>query len=77
MENRPEIHKVFFEFKGFSALFTLPLAAAAAFLFLVYREQMLRSKGLRVLAAVLLALTFFYFLVAFGLGAAITKLKGL
>jgi len=77
MENMPEIHKIFFEFKEFAALFTLPLAVAAAFLFLVYREQLLRSRGLRSLAALLLALTFFYFLVAFGLGAAITKLKGL
>lgn len=77
MENMPEIHKIFFEFKEFAALFTLPLAVAAAFLFLVYRDQLLRSKGLRGITAALLALTFFYFLVAFGLGAAITKLKGL
>ena len=77
MENMPQIHKVFFEFKEFVALFTLPLAVVAAFLFLVYRDQLLQSKGLRTIAAVLLALTFFYFLVAFGLGAAITKLRGL
>lgn len=75
LENTPEIHKIFFEFKEFAALFTLPLAAAAAFLFLVYGDQLLRSKGLRAIAAILLALTFFYFLVAFGLGAAITKLR--
>lgn len=77
MENMPQIHKVFFEFKEFAALFTLPLAVTAAFLFLVYQDQALRSKGLRTVAAVLLALTFFYFLVAFGLGAAITKLRDL
>ena len=77
MENMPQIHKVFFEFKEFMALFTLPLAVVAAFLFLVYREQLLRSKGLRTIAAILLLLTFFYFLIAFGLGAAITKLRGL
>lgn len=77
MENMPEIHKIFFEFKEFMALFTLPLAVAAAFLFLVYRDQLLRSKSLRTIATVLLVLTFFYFLVAFGLGAAITKLRGL
>ncbi len=77
LENVPEIHKVFFEFKEFVALFTLPLAVTAAFLFWVYREQLLRSRGLRTIAALLLALTFFYFLVAFGLGAAITKLRTL
>lgn len=77
MENSPAIHKVFFEFKEFVALFTLPLAVAAAFLFLVYREQLLQSKGLRAIAAILLALTFFYLMVAFGLGAAITKLKAI
>ncbi len=77
LENMPAIHKIFFEFKEFAALFTLPLSVAVAFLFLVYREQILRSKGLRSLAAVLLALNFFYFIVAFCLGAAITKLRGL
>ena len=75
LEKVPEIHKIFFEFKEFVALFTLPLAVVAAFLFLVYRDQMLRSKGLRTIAAILLFLTFGYFLVAFGLGAAITKLR--
>ncbi|MBI3292717.1 MAG: hypothetical protein HYZ73_07930 [Elusimicrobia bacterium] len=75
LENFPEIHKIFFEFKEFSALFTLPLAVAAAFLFLAYRGELLKSRSLRGLAAILLALTFFYFLVAFGLGAAITKLR--
>lgn len=77
LENAPEIHKIFFEFKEFAALFTLPLAVAAAYLFLTYRDQLLRSKNLRILAAILLALTFFYFLVAFGLGAAITKLRAI
>ncbi|MBI3616327.1 MAG: hypothetical protein HY211_07420 [Candidatus Omnitrophica bacterium] len=77
LENMPQIHKIFFEFKEFIALFTLPLAVAAAFLFLIYRDQFIRSRGLRNLAAVLLALTFFYFLVTFTLGAAITKLRAL
>jgi len=77
LENAPEIHKIFFEFKEFVALFTLPLAVAAAFLFIVYRDQLLRSRGLRAIAAVLLTLTFFYFIVAFSLGAAITKLRAI
>lgn len=77
LENSPEVHKIFFEFKEFAALFTLPLAVAAAYLFLTYRDQLLRAKGLRTLAASLLVLTFLYFLVAFGLGAAITKLRSI
>ncbi len=77
LENAPEIHKIFFEFKEFAALFTLPLAVTAAYLFWVYREQLLRSRPLRTIAAILLALTFFYFLVAFVLGAAITKLRSI
>jgi len=77
LEASPAVHKIFFEFKEFTALFTLPLAVAASFLFLFYREQVLRSRGLRTIAAFLLALTFCYLIVAFGLGAAITKLRAL
>ncbi|MBI4003580.1 MAG: hypothetical protein HY353_01010 [Candidatus Omnitrophica bacterium] len=75
LEHAPEIHKVFFEFKEFAALFTLPLAAAAAFILIFYGASAVRRKDLSTLVAVLLALVFFYFLVAFGLGAAVTKLK--
>lgn len=77
LEQAPAIHKIFFEFKEFAALFTLPLAVAAAFLFVTYQGQTLHSKALRTTAAALLALTFFYFLVAFTLGAAITKLRAI
>ncbi len=77
LENSPEIHRIFFEFKEFAALFTLPLAVAAAYLFAAYGPALLRSRGLRSIAALLLVLTFFYFLVAFGLGAAITKLRAI
>lgn len=77
LENMPEIHEIFFEFKEFAALFTLPLSVAAAALFVIYGPQLIRSKGLRSIAALLLVLTFFYFLVAFGLGAAITKLRAI
>ncbi len=77
LENLPEVHEIFFEFKEFVALFTLPLSVAAAALLVVYGPQLLRSKGLRSLSALLLILTFFYFLVAFVLGAAVTKLKAI
>lgn len=75
LEQMPAIHQIFFEFKEFAALFTLPLAVAAAAIFWVYRGQVLRHRGLRGLSALLVTLTFCYFLVAFVLGAAITKLR--
>lgn len=75
LEHAPDIHKIFFEFKEFAALFTLPLAVAAAFILVSYGASAVRRKDLSTLVAILLALVFFYFLVAFGLGAAVTKLK--
>ena len=75
LEKAPEIHKIFFEFKEFAALFTLPLAVVAAYLICRYGGRLSQNRSLREMVALLLVLTFFYFLVAFGLGAAITKLK--
>ena len=75
LEQAPEIHKIFFEFKEFTALFTLPLAVTAAYLICRYGERLSQNRVLRETVALLLVLTFFYFVVAFGLGAAITKLK--
>lgn len=75
LEKVPEIHKIFFEFKEFTALFTLPLAVTAAYLICRYGERLGSNKILREMVALVLVLTFFYFVFAFGLGAAITKLK--
>jgi len=75
LETAPEIHKIFFEFKEFTALFTFPLAVAAAYLICRYGERLSQNRILREMTALLLVLAFFYFVVAFGLGAAITKLK--
>lgn len=77
LETSPEIHKIFFEFKEFTGLFTLPLAVAAAYLICVYGERLNDNKQLREIISVLLILVFFYFVIAFGLGAAITKLKSI
>lgn len=76
MEKIPEIHKIFFEFKEFSALFTLPLLVAATYIIWRYQDKVNANKYLRAVTALLLMLGFFYFAVVFGLGAAITKLKG-
>lgn len=75
LEKAPEVHKIFFEFKEFTALFTLPLAAAACFIICRYGERVLKRRFLREASALLLVLVFFYFAVAFGLGAAVTKLR--
>lgn len=77
LENNPVIHKIFFEFKEFTALFTFPLAVAAAYILIHYGSEVLRRKDLSSIVAVLLALVFSYFLIAFGLGAAVTKLKSI
>ena len=71
----PEVHKVFFEFKEFAALFTFPLAVAAAYLLIRYGGELHHRRGLSTVIAALLVQVFFYFVVAFGLGAAITKLR--
>ena len=75
LESVPEIHQIFFEFKEFTALFTLPLIVTAAYLICRYSDRIISNKKLRELVALLLVLTFFYFVIAFGLGAAVTKLK--
>ena len=75
VKTMPEIHKIFFEFKEFAALFTLPLAVCAAYIICRYSKNLIKNSVLREMVALLLFLSFFYFMVAFGLGAAITKLK--
>ena len=75
LQAAPEVHKIFFEFKEFAALFTFPLAVTAAYLLVRYGESVYRKRGLSTVVGVLLLLVFFYFVVAFGLGAAVTKLK--
>ncbi len=75
LETVPEIHKIFFEFKEYAGLFTLPLVVAATYLIFRYGERLNHNRELREITALLLVLAFFYFLITFGLGAAITKLK--
>jgi hypothetical protein len=75
LETNPAAHEFFFEFKEFVALFTLPLTVAAAAIVLREGEH-LRSRPLtRQAVAVLLELAWVFLLLAFGLGAAVTKLR--
>jgi hypothetical protein len=75
MATAPEVHKIFFEFKEFAALYTLPLTVCAAFILWRYGRQVMERPWLRYTVAVLIGLSFFYLVVAFGLGAAVTKLR--
>jgi hypothetical protein len=75
LANLPDIHNIFFDYKEHTALFCLPLACAAAFILWRYRQQALDRPSLRNAVASLIVLNFVYFVIAFGLGAAITKLK--
>jgi cytochrome bd-type quinol oxidase subunit 1 len=75
LENNPVVHEIFFEFKEFIALFTLPLAVAAAFILLRHRDELLKHSRLRLAVAVALGLSWLFLMLAFGLGAAITKLR--
>lgn len=77
LQNLPAAHEVFFEFKEFIGLFPLPLAVAAAYILWVYGPEVPPRPGLRTIVSILLALVFVYFVIAFGLGAAITKLRTL
>ena len=53
----------------------MALAAGAAFILWRYGNQVLDRPWLRYTVAIVLGLGFFYLVVAFGLGAAVTKLK--
>ena len=73
--NMPPVDGVFFEFKGFAALFTLPLTVVAAFILWRYGRQVMQQPWLRYTVAALMGLSFFYLVVAFALGTAIARLK--
>ncbi len=75
LQNSPELHLIFFEFKENIALFTVPLATAATFILFRYGDELSERPWIRTVVFLLLGLVFMFFLVAFGLGAAITKVK--
>src|SRR3990172_4262260 len=75
LENSPEVHEIFFEFKEYIALFTLPLALGTMFTIWTYRERLREDKSLRTTVALLLIVKWAIFILTFILGAAITKLR--
>lgn len=75
LQEMPMVHKIFFEFKEFISLFTLPLSVVVAYILWKYGRDFASRTWIRNSVCMMIALHFFYLLLAFGLGAAITKLK--
>jgi hypothetical protein len=67
--------RTLFEFKRQVALFPFPLATAAAFILWRDGARVPADRQLRTLVALLLGLGFFSLVMAFGLGAAVTRLR--
>ncbi len=76
LANMPAIHQVFFEFKEFIALFTFPMMLVGTFLLWKYGEEIVRDQELRAAASLPILLGWVYLILAYVLGAAITKLAG-
>jgi hypothetical protein len=75
LQGSPGVHNVFFEFKEFIALFTIPLSVGAMYTIWTYRDTLSQDKPLRTTVALLLVTTWAIFIVTFVLGAAITRLR--
>jgi len=75
MENNAEIHEIFFEFKEFIALFPLPLAAATTYVLWRYGDRLIEDKSLRTWVGVAIAVAWGGLMIAYMLGAGITKLR--
>jgi hypothetical protein len=72
-----DAHAILFEFKARMGLLPLPLAGAAAYVTWRYKEDLRRDRHLAELVALLLLLLVFFVLTPYGLGAAVTRLRGL
>ena len=72
----PAVHEIFFEFKEFIALFTMPLLIGATFMLWKYGPGLKQNRELRAAVSIPILLAWFFLVLAYVLGAAITKLKG-
>jgi hypothetical protein len=70
----PEIHEIFFEFKEHISLFPLPIAIAATFILWKYKDAIPFDERLRNALGAMVATAWTVLMIAFVLGAAITKL---
>ncbi len=70
------IHEIFFEFKEFIALFTLPMMLASTFILWKYGPAIVKNRELRAVGSIPILLGWVFLLMAYVLGAAITKLRG-
>ncbi|MBI3022654.1 MAG: hypothetical protein HYY68_02875 [Thaumarchaeota archaeon] len=75
LKNNPEIHEIFFEFKEFIALFTIPLSIAAAFIIWRYKDQVIGDRPLRTWVFIAIMIAWTALMIAFLLGAGITKVR--
>ncbi len=75
LKENPEIHEIFFEFKEFIALFPLPLVVAATYVIWRYGDQLIEHKSLRTWVGVVIAVAWAGLMIAYLLGAGITKLR--
>ena len=73
----PEAHRVLFEFKEHVGLIPVVLATVAAFIVWRYRADLRRDRYLAEAVALLLLLLPLYILLPMGLGAVITRLRGI
>lgn len=74
--NMPEIHAIFFEFKEFIALFTFPMFLTATYILWRYGEPLVNHREARAVPSIMLLLGWTFLVIAYVLGAAITKLRG-
>ena len=75
LENNPAIHGIFFEFKEFMALFPLPLAVAATYVIWRYGDRLAEDRSLRTWVGIVFAIAWGGLMIAYLLGAGITKLR--
>jgi len=75
LANNPDIHGIFFEFKEFIALFPLPLAVATTYIIWRYGDRLVEDKSLRTWVGIAIAVAWGGLMIAYMLGAGITKLR--
>lgn len=76
LETEPDLHRVFFVFKQFAGLCGFTLAVVGAYGVRQGGPRIVERPAERQVAAALLWLSWGFLVIAFGLGAAITRIRG-